>query len=453
MQQSNKGFFRAAFLFAAPIALQNLVSNLLVIVDTALVGRVGEGAIAAVGVVGQINALLFTCFFGFCSSGTLFFSQYWGVRDMRGIRRAFGLSAWIILAIGGLFTVAGLLAPGWMVSILTNDAAIQAIAVQYLRIVCFSFLTQGTIMVLSGLLRSCENVKIPLFTACAAMVLDTFLSWMLIYGHLGFTALGVRGAAIATVVSSFCNAGLLVFFALRRVPAVRQALLGLLRVEWGFFGEYIKKSVPIILNEVLFGLAVTVIYITFGRQGPAALEAVSIVRTMEMLLFGFFGGLATAGAVMVGKSVGAWRLDEALWQAKRFTAMTAVLSFCVIAILNLLRGPMSLIFGIGPEVQGHFYAMLIVAMFTLALRTVNYMQVNLYRAGGEAKWGMFLEVGGIWLFSVPLVALAGFVWDWPFWMVYLCYFADEPVKFCIELPLLLRGKWRKPVTVRPEGCD
>jgi len=455
MQLSNyfgdRDFFKTVLRLGLPMAIQQLLTTSLSMVDSLMIGALGEYELAAVGMAGQFVNLYWGFCFAIVAGGMLFFAQYWGSQDIKGIQKASSImfSASIVLSI--LFSLASVCAPVTVMRVYTDDPIINAIGARYLRIygigIVFTALSAGA----SSLLRATENVRLPLFASVMSLVTNTLLNWILIYGNLGMPALGVEGAAIASVTANFINFFIMLLISIRDNNLLMSVLKTVHRIDLKFVPEFFRKATPIIINECGYAIAVLLINMVLGRQGADNLSALAIFRTIEGFVFIFFQGLATAASVIVGKYIGAGQMKEAIRDAKRLTILTPILTLTACLTVYLLRRPITNLYSIGPEVQSVVFSMLLLYMFTAPLRLTNYHLVGVFRAGGDSKTGMFLEVGGIWLLGVPLISLAGLVFHWPFVAVFAMLYAEDVVKISIEILHFLKNKWIKPVT--PEGRE
>ena len=198
-------FFKAVVTIALPIALQNFLSTTASMVDTIMIGSQGELSVAAVGICSQISSLFFSCYFGFAGGSLLFFSQYWGAGNEKGINKTFGLSMVFMLAIALLFGTMAVTNPEWILGIYTDKENIIEVAVPYIRIVGFAYPLQVLAMLVSFLMRSTERVKAPLISSILALITNFVLNWILIYGRFGMPKMGAAGAAVGTLVSGIVN--------------------------------------------------------------------------------------------------------------------------------------------------------------------------------------------------------------------------------------------------------
>ena len=283
-------FLKNVALIAVPVALQNLLTSTGTMVDTMMISRLGETAVGAVGLCAQYANLMVAGFWGFVGGGLLFISQYWGAQDEEGVCRSYGLMLTCIMTVAAIFSSFALFFPHLIMRLYTDKEAIQEIGIQYLKIVGFAYPLQLFSISASTLLRGTEKVRLPLYASIASVLTNLFLNWVLIYGNLGCPALGVRGAAIATVCAAAMNL-ILVFVG---CIFIRYPYIFRIRDHFRWVGPkvrlFLKRSFPIILNEVFIGIGNMVINVVLGRQSQPTIAALAVFRTLEGLIIGFFSG-------------------------------------------------------------------------------------------------------------------------------------------------------------------
>ncbi len=442
-------FFQAVLTIALPIALQNLLSTTASMVDTIMIGSQGELSVAAVGICSQISSLFFSSYFGFAGGSLLFFAQYWGAGDEKGINRTFGLSMVCMLMVAFLYGGVAVLNPGFLLRIYTDKENIVRIGMPYIQIVGFAYPLQVLAMIISFLMRSTERVRAPLICSALALVTNFCLNWVLIYGRFGFPQMGAAGAAVGTLFSGIVNVAGLLIFLLRGKSTVRLRLREMFYWGDGFIQVYLSKCVPIICNELLYGVGQMLMNVVIGRQSEAAIAAMAAFRVLEGFVFAFFGGLADASSVVVGKEVGAGRLMRGYQYTKGFAMLCPMITFCICLVGLIFNRPLLSLFGLGEEALFYGKYMLLIYLAAGTIRTCNYIMNSCYRAGGEAVFGTVLEVSCLFLISVPATWIAGMVLHLPFLAVFAFLYTDELIRLVFELWYTRTGKWIKPVT--PEG--
>lgn len=439
-------FFRTVFTIALPIALQNFLSTTASMVDTIMIGSQGELSVAAVGICSQITSLFFSCYFGFASGGLLFFSQYWGARNEKGINQAFGLALTCMLAVSLLFGGVATANPDFILGIYTDKENIIAIGAPYIRIVGFAYPLQVLAMIISFLMRSTERVKPPLISSILALITNFILNWILIYGRFGMPKMGAAGAAVGTLVSGIVNVFVLFVFLIKDKKTVVLRLKDMFSWQDGFLKGYMGKCLPIIFNELFYGIGQMLINIVIGHQSESAIAAMAAFRVLEGFVFAFFAGLADASSVVVGKEVGAGHLMSGYQYMKKFSVLCPMITFCICLIGLLLNRPLLSLFGLGAEALFFGKYMLLIYLAAGTIRTCNYIMNCCYRAGGEAVFGTLLEIICLFTISVPATWTAGMIWHLPFLAVFSFLYTDELIRLVFELWYTRSGRWIKPVT-------
>ncbi|MDL2248781.1 MATE family efflux transporter, partial [Tyzzerella sp. OttesenSCG-928-J15] len=330
MQQSktrgvDRSFYRQMLALALPIALQNLLSTSANLVDTAMITRIGNLAIAASGVAGRWNFFLNMILFGFASGSSVLISQYWGVRDIKNIQKTYGIGLLLGLLVAVAYTIICFVIPEQMVSLFTTEKELIAPTVEYLQIVAI-----GTIPVtysyLSGIARrATEDVRTPVVGAIVSTLTNIFFNWVLIYGNLGAPAMGLRGAAIATTLSYFAHMIFYIILGLSKKHFTFASPKILFGFSKDYFTKYIKITAPVLANETLWGIGMNIYTIIFARQGSEYYAGYTIFSSIQQMTFIFFVGVCSACSIMVGKSVGRGELEEAYALGKRFLLMVPVM--------------------------------------------------------------------------------------------------------------------------------
>ena len=436
-------------MIAVPVALQNLLTTTGSMIDTMMIASLGQTEVGAVGLCAQFSSLMFSGYWGFVGGGMLFFSQYWGAHDDDGINRSYGLTLTCMMTVGILFGTFAVMFPGSVMDLYTDKANIQAVGVEYLRTVGLAYPLTVFSMAMAALLRCTERVRIPLYGSAAAVVTNVFFNWVLIFGHLGFPALGVRGAACATVIAQCVNILTVILLAVRNRHPYLFAVSRHFRWDRSLAFSYFRKCFPIIMNEVLIGIGFMIINVVLGRQPEEAIAALAVFRTLEGIVIGFFAGFSNASSILVGTRVGAGEPDVAYARAWRLVWLCQGFIGAVCVTLVILRGPILGMMGMKGEslrIASGFLAIYAAAAF---IRMGNWTQNDTFRAAGDARYGTIMEIIFMWLMVLPLVWLSGMVWKLPTLAVFALSYSDEPIRYVLMQVHLFRGKWIRPVT--PEG--
>ena len=441
-----RDFLKKVAVIAVPVALQNLLTTTGSMVDTMMIASLGNTEVGAVGLCAQFSSLMFSCYWGFVGGGMLFIAQYWGAKDDEGINRSYGLTLTCMMTVGFIFWLLAALFPGAVMRLYTDKPAIQAIGVEYLRIAGFSYPLMVFSMAMAALLRCTEQVRLPLYGSISQVLVNVALNWILIFGHFGFPAMGVRGAALATVIAQAVGIAVVVALAWHR----RNPYLLAVRRHFGWDGAlvkaYFRKCFPILCNEILIGFGFMVINVVLGRQPEEAIAAIAVFRTLEGLVIGFFAGFSNASSVLVGAEVGAGRLDTAYKRAWRLVYLCQGFIGLVCLMLALLHTPILTMMGMRGASFDIAFGLVCVYGVAAVIRMGNWTQNDTFRAAGDATYGTVLEIVFMWALVLPCVWLTGMVWHWPTLVVFACCYIDEPIRYVLMQIHLFSGKWIKPVT-------
>lgn len=442
-----KYFLSHIAVIAIPVALQNLLSTTGSMVDTMMLASLGEKTVGAVGLCAQFSTLMFSCYWGFVGGGMLFMSQFWGARDDDGIRRAYGMTMTFMMAVALVFTVLTLSAPEFIMRVYTNNTEIQAIGISYLKIVAWAYPMQILAMAMSAMLRSVEQVRVPLYGGVAGVVTNCFFNYCFIFGNFGFPRMGAPGAAVGTVISAFVNVLIISIFALKdRLPYVLE-FSRLFRWNKGFIKTYFRKCFPIMCDEIAMGIANMMINIVLGRQSSEAIAAVAVFRTLEGVVISFFSGFSNASSILVGTKVGEGNHEAAYQRAIRLVYLCS--GFIGLSCLGLfaLHGVLFTAMGLSGVSFEICTGMLLIYSAAALLRMGNWTQNDTFRAAGDPVFGTVLEIVFMFTLVIPLVYIGNFALHLPFLMVFAFCFADEPIRYILMQRHLYSGKWIKPVSV------
>jgi len=304
-------------------------------------------------------------------------------------------------------------------------------------------------MAMAVLLRCTERVRIPLYGSIVSVAMNIFFNWVLIFGNLGFPKMGVKGAALATLLAQCFNIAVIIILTKKNKHPFLFAFKSHFSGRKGLTSEYFKKCFPIIMNEVLIGVGNMMINIVMGRQTNDAIAALALFRTIEGLIIGFFAGFSNASSILVGKEVGAGNLETAYKRAWRIVYLCQGFIATVGVLLILLHSPILTL----ANLEGESFTIgtqfiVIFAIFAI-IRMGNWTQNDTFRSAGEAVYGTVLEIAFMWLMVVPAVWISGMVIGAPTFIVFICCYIDEPIRYVLMQIHLHNGKWVKPVT--PEG--
>ncbi len=436
-------FFSSIIVIALPIILQNFVSSLVNIVDTIMVGNLGSAQIAAVGLGNQIFFILAVILYGVGTGGGVFTAQFWGKKDIAGIRKTVGLSLTIGLLIAALFTTLAILYPEQIIALYSKDTEVIKIGGEYLRIaaLCYPFITINFVFMTA--LRSTEQVKVPMRATFISLSTNVVLNYILIFGVADFIpALGVVGAAIATVVSRIIETCYLLGYSYKNKLTVAGTAKEFFAFTKEYLQRFMKVASPVIINELFWSIGITLHSVIFARAGTDDIAAFNITGTVSQLTWVFFIGMGNAIAIIIGKKIGENNIEEAYAYAKKFQIFMPAAATVICILLLPISFMLPLFFKIERTILHQASLMLIVLMLTYPFKAFNRgMIVGVCRAGGDTIFAGIVDVIFLYAVSIPLGFLAALYWNFPAWIIYLFIITEEPLKTICGIARLRSQKW------------
>ena len=440
-------FLTQLYKLAAPIALQNLLTASLSMVGSGMVGQLGDATIAAVGLAGQIFFLLSLILFGIGSGSAMFTAQLWGNKDITSLRKVLGLCLVMGLATGGLFLLLCEFFPAWIIGIFTIDPQVIALGSEYLRIYAWSFLFFSITSGYAAILRSVGEVKLPMLVTVTALALNIALNYVLIFGAFGIPAMGILGAAISALIARVAECLALVFITYWKKYPVAARINELLGFNLRFFTKIFTPVFPVILNELMWSLAITTYSVVYARIGTPSIAAMNIVGTVDNLAFVPFMGLSGAIAIICGHKIGAGEKDEAYRDGGRTLGLALVFALLVSVLVFAVKGPVISLYKITPDVALYADRALIILALWIFIRSQNMILiVGMLRSGGDTRYSLFLDGIIIWILGVPMAVLGGFILHLPVYWVYLMVMSEELTKCILGLRRYFSRKWIHDLT-------
>lgn len=454
----DKAFYRYLMSLTAPIALQNLITFSLGLIDTLMVSRLGNDEMAAVTAANVPVFLLISIVFGVQSGVGILISQYWGKRDLTNISRVIGVAAILGVSLALVVAVALFAWPVAIMDLMSNKHHLSLLGAPYLRLIGFSYVFNMLSSIYVSAQRSVENAGFGMKLFGMSTVLNTGLNYLLIFGKCGFPMLGVEGAALATLLSRVAEFLVCLICALRSrlIPLDLRALL---RPGWEMLRRFVKYASPVLLNELLWGLGNSLLTVILGHTtvSVAFLAANGVMGNLNRLFLVVCFGLGAATAVMIGKAIGEGQSHDDLMALARTLSWVTILVGMVLAVIALVLVPLLFQPVIFPlfelyDLSAHLATTLAVTGFAcIPLHAYSISAVTgILRAGGDVLWSTALDLAPQWVLALPLTAVLALVLDADPWFVSLAIQAESFVKCPICLWRIRSRKWIHDVTL-PEG--
>lgn len=449
-----KGFYREVVRLAIPIVLQNLITNSLGLLDTFMVGGLGEAPMAAVTMANTPIFVVLLMVFGMQSGSSVLIAQYHGKGDYAAISKVLGIGVYLSGGVNFLFGCVMFFLPEQFMSLYGNDAAVIALAAQYAKTVAFSFVFDGLAQLYIAAHRSMSNPKLGLAVLGSAMVSNTFLNWVFIFGNLGAPKLGVTGAALATLLSRIIEF-LIALGHMAFNKSFRVKLSHLLRPGREMLSRYVRYATPVLLNETLWGLGTSLYPTIMGHMdgSKAILAAYGISGNLEKVTTVIVFALAATAAIIVGREVGAGQKRDTVYRIGVTLDLLSVLAGLTVGVTMLLCtftlfGPyLYPMFNLSPEAAGIATLMNTVTFLVLPIRAFNTTNVvGVLRGGGDVKAAMVIDDSPLWLVALPFAAICGLALNWGVIAVVIAMALENLVKFFLGMYRLRSGAWIRDVT-------
>lgn len=449
----DREFYKTIFRISLPAAFQALVSFLVVVADDIMVSKLSGGASAQAAVT-QVNSL--TAFYtatltGLVSGSSVLIAQYWGKRDMMRIRKVFSIVFWICITTALVFTFVARLFPGAVTGLVISakETQVSELAREYLRIACLTFLPYAVTTSLIGMLRSIEVVKITLVTTVVALALNISLNALLIFGLCGFPALGVSGAAIATLITRIVEMAMVVAytFCIQKQLAIKPK--NLLEIDRTLARDYARYGLPVGLTDMQWSLIGILKSAIIGQMGVAFMAANSIASSMANLGTMFTFALAGGACVVVGKAVGKGDYDAAREYSKTIQLMFLMIGIAMAALVFALRVPFTRLYGSAKDPEVYSLATTMIAILAVTLIGTSYHAscfIGINRGAGDSRFVAMVDSICGWLIVIPATALCAFVFKAPLPVVFLATRVDQCFKWVIAMLRLRGDKWIRNVT-------
>ncbi len=404
----DRPFARNVLVVALPMVIQQLVAASLHIVDGLMVSGLGDAAYSAVTQANRVTFMFNLFVFGTCTGGSIYLSQFWGARDIKRMRHSMGLALGMALMVALLFMLAALCFPRQIVSLFLPQGESFERAVEYLSIVLFGYLFTAIDGVFTSAIKAAEKTYLPMLSGFVSILTNTLLNYVLIFGHFGLPAMGVRGAALATVIAAAVSMLMHVGFAYgARLPAGARPHEWLCR-DGAFIARFIKTVLPVVFNEGLWAVGTTMYSVFYGRMGDAAVATMGVCNTINDLVWVAIFSLMNATAIIVGKCLGAGDRERAYLSAKRLMAGAMAAGVVLGVIVILARWPLVNVFsGLSFEVRDMAQRILVLGGLTIWFRAFNTINVvGVLRSGGDTVFSLLLDVGTLWLVGVTSTGIA-----------------------------------------------
>ncbi len=441
---TDKAFYKKVLLILIPVVLQSCINQGVNMMDTIMVGQLGDTAIAASSQANQFYSLFQIFCMGLSAAGLVLTAQYFGAKDLHTVRRVFDLLLQLVIVLGAIFGVLTFLFPEQIMAIyVPKEPDVIALGAQYLRITAFIFIPHGIALVMANVARSVGNAKLGLYVAILSFAVNIGANYIFIFGKLGFPAMGVMGAALGTLVARIVELIVCAVYLLKVEKVLKYRPAKILKLpKPALFKEFKRLGLPAVISDALLGFAGTAISMIIGRMSKEVMGAWAIVMVVDRMCTVAIQGATSASGVVVGQTVGEGDFDRA--QHEGWTFFFLSLGLGVIAgCLVLLVGEASIgLYNITPATHDVAVIMMEASALVVCFQAIqSTLSKGVLRGGGDTKFLMVADVLFQWCASIPLGILVGLVWNMsPFWVL-IALRIDYFIKSVWLIFRLKSGKW------------
>ena len=448
MDSSVKELYKKVFTIGIPVSIENMIYSLMNFIDVFMVGKenvalgLGTAAVAGLGFANQVFMIFIVSLFGLNSGGGILAAQYYGKKDYKNLKKCLGITITVGLLFSFLFFLMGLFIPEKIIGIFTSDPKVLKLGANYFRIIALIYPLIGLGYSFNMQLRAIGKNQYSLYSTIIGLCINLVGNYLFINGNLGFPAMGVVGAAIATVIARIVSVFYLIYIIYKNKLPMAGNFQELFKLSWSFIVKALKISLPVFGHEIMWVTGVSMYVIIYGRIGTEATAAIQVVKSISNLVFTLVFGLSSGTAAIIGQEIGAGNEENAYKYAVELLKISLVIGTAV-ALFVYAICPVVLIL---MKVDSAIYPLARQIVFSegilIIIKTTGTLFiVGVLRAGGDTLWTMFADLIPLWTFAIPLTYIAGLKFGLPVALVYLCSGSDELLKmpFCIQR--LKSRKW------------
>ena len=444
----DKRFWKKVLFIGVPVALQNLINTFVNVIDTFMIGSLGEDYVSAVGLANRVFFVMSLLVFGITSGCSVLLSQYFGKGDTKNLNRTYGFMNMLALGGAAIFFILGVSVPNVLMRIFTNSETLINIGAPYLRIVSVSYLFTAFSMSATGLFRSINRTRAPMMFTLGGVIVNVIFNYLFIYGKLGFPELKANGAAVGTLIARGTEFLLMVIYLKISKSKYDLSIKEMLNINKEIVKKNLRFAVPVIINEFGWGLGTTMYSVIYGHMDDNVVAAMTIASALQELVYALLFGVSTACSVIVGNELGANKLEEAEKSAKTLLITGVIMSMALAGILIGLIKPYTSLYKTTEIVRNYIFKVCIVYAILMPARTFNLINiVGILRSGGDTVFCMVMELLSLWVYAIPMGCLGAFGLNLEITWVFLMLESEQLTKVIAGTIRYRQKKWVKNIVI------
>lgn len=443
LSDNNKKFYKLLISLCIPIIVQQLISTSVNIIDTVMISSLGEAPVASIGVANQYFFLFNMALSGIVGGSGVFISQFYGKNDISNIKKTTSFTALLSVGLSIIFVFIATIFTTNIINIFSKDPEVVRLCKEYFNIIVFCYPLIAISTVFSMGSRSVRNPKLGMICSSIALVVNIVLNYCLIFGKFGFPNLGVKGAALATVIARMVEFALIISYVyfIKKDYVLKFTWKNFKLIDKDFMNTFISKSLPIFINDTIWAIGTILYSVAYSKAGTSAIAASQIATSTGNFFIITSVCIGIGASIMLGNELGADRIDTAITYAKKFSILVVIVGLICGGLL-ILNIPMLLkMFSVSSDLAPDMTKIFFIMGVMLALKAFNTLIViGILRSGGDTKYSLYLELGCMWIASIPLTFIAA-IKGAPIYIIVLLSYSEELVKFIFGVPRVLSKKW------------
>lgn len=441
-------FYKKVAGIALPIALQGLITQGVNMMDTLMIGSVGETELSAVSLANQFITIFHIFCMGIGMGASVLVSRYYGMKDNLSLKKTVTIMLRLTLILSTLFCIATIFLPRQIIQIYTTETDIITIGTEYLNYSVITYFLLGLSLTCTIVLRNVGVVKLPLFTSIITFFINVGANYVFIFGKFGAPRMEAAGAAIGTLISRIFEFSIICGYLLLKDKAISFRLRHLFMPVGNLWKEYIRISIPVLISDGILALGNNSVAMVIGRLGESFVAANAVTAVTQQLSSVMIQGFSQAGAIVTGHTLGEGfnAKEKAQNQGYAFLGLGIIFGLIAALVVMLISGPIIHAYNLSEETAAiAAQLMLSISIIIVFQATNSIMTKGVLRGGGDTKILMVADNVFLWIASIPLGILAGLVFHLPAFWIYFCLKIDHVLKAIWCVTRLRSGKWIKKI--------
>ena len=444
--ETDIGFYKKLITIAFPVAMQSVIMVGVNLIDTIMLGKLGETALSASSLANQFIVLFIFMCMGISMGASVLTGRFWGARDMVSLKKVVTIAYRIGLGIALFFTIINFVFAEQIMGFYSDEAPVVQTGTIYLRWSAATFLLMAMNTVSTNVIRSVGVNHISFIASLCSFFVNISANYVLIFGKFGFPEMGVAGAALGTVIARIVEAAIMCIYVFRVDQKLRYRIKDLFGKCADMLQEFLRISIPVMLSDSLLGIGESVLAVIMGHIGSQFVAANAITGVVQRLSTIFISGMAHAGCIITTQTLGTKDVEAAKRQGTTMLLIGTIVGILAAGFITMLKTPVINSYNITDDTKQIAHQLMNAISFIVVFRSANtILAKGVLRGGGDTKFLVYADTSLMWLIAIPLGAAAGLWLKLPSFWIYTCLYSDQILKAVWCLYRLRSGKWIKKI--------